>query len=119
MSNPRLHPLPPAWSTTPWAGQAAPCPTRVCTRSPRLNSAAPPPAVWIILCGFGVVGRSLAKLFESRSDDLYACYGLKPRIVGVFDSAAAAAASSDPSALDLERLVAAYCGRNYFVGGYP
>ena len=75
--------------------------------------------MWIILCGFGVVGRSLAKLFESRSDDLYACYGLKPRIVGVFDSAAAAAASSDPSALDLERLVAAYCGRNYFVGGYP
>ena len=83
--------------------------------SPRLNSAAPPPpAVRIILCGFGVVGRSLAKLFESRSDDLYACYGLKPRIVGVFDSGGAA---SDPSGLDLERLVAAKAHRGT-VGGY-
>ena len=40
----------------------------------------------IILCGFGVVGQSLVKLFESRSEDLYAKYGLKPRVVGVFDS---------------------------------
>ena len=40
----------------------------------------------ILLCGFGVVGQSLVKLFESRSDDLYAKYGLKPRVVGVFDS---------------------------------
>jgi len=39
----------------------------------------------IILCGFGVVGQSFAKLLESRSEDLYARYGLKPRIVGVFD----------------------------------
>ena len=69
----------------------------------------------IILCGFGVVGRSLAKLFESRSDDLYARYGLKPRIVGVFDSGGAA---SDPLGLGLERLVAAYRGRNYLVGEY-
>lgn len=58
----------------------------------------------IILCGFGVVGRSLAKLFESRSEDLYARYGLKPRLVGAFDSGGAA---SDPSGLDLGRLVAA------------
>ena len=68
----------------------------------------------IILCGFGVVGRSLAKLFESRSDDLYARYGLKPRIVGAFDSGGAA---SDPSGLDLERLVAAKAKRGT-VGGY-
>jgi len=39
----------------------------------------------IILCGFGVVGQSFAKLLESRSEDLYARYGLKPKIVGVFD----------------------------------
>lgn len=68
----------------------------------------------IILCGFGVVGRSLAKLFESRSDDLYARYGLKPRIVGVFDSGGAA---SDPSGLDPGRLVAAKA-RLGTVGGY-
>ena len=40
----------------------------------------------IILCGFGVVGQSLVKLFESRAEDLYAKYGLKPRVVAVFDS---------------------------------
>lgn len=68
----------------------------------------------IILCGFGVVGRSLAKLFESRSDDLYARYGLKPRIVGAFDSGGAA---SDPSGLDPARLVAAKARRGT-VGGY-
>lgn len=56
----------------------------------------------IILCGFGVVGQSLVKLFESRSEDLYAKYGLKPRVVGVFDSNGSAV---DPSGLDLERLV--------------
>lgn len=56
----------------------------------------------IILCGFGVVGQSLAKLFESRSEDLYAQYGLKPRIVGVFDSKGSAIESSG---LDLNRLV--------------
>ena len=39
----------------------------------------------IILCGFGVVGQSFAKLLISRSDDLYARYGLKPRIVGICD----------------------------------
>lgn len=68
----------------------------------------------IILCGFGVVGRSLAKLFVSRSEDLYARYALKPRVVGVFDSGGGA---SDPSGLDLERLVAAKAGRGT-VGAY-
>jgi len=56
----------------------------------------------IILCGFGVVGQSLVKLFESRSDDLYAKYGLKPRVVAVFDSKGSAI---DSSGLDLEKLV--------------
>ncbi len=58
----------------------------------------------IILCGFGVVGQSLVKLFESRSDDLYSKYGLKPRVVGVFDSKGSAI---DSSGLDLVKLVEA------------
>lgn len=56
----------------------------------------------IILCGFGVVGQSLVKLFDSRSEDLYAKYGLKPRVVGVFDSKGSAV---DMSGLKLERLI--------------
>jgi len=56
----------------------------------------------IILCGFGVVGQSLVKLFESRAEDLYAKYGLKPRVVAVFDSKGSAI---DSSGLDLEKLV--------------
>ncbi len=56
----------------------------------------------IILCGFGVVGQSLVKLFDSRSEDLYAKYGLKPRIVGVFDSGGSAV---DSSGLDFSRLI--------------
>jgi homoserine dehydrogenase len=56
----------------------------------------------IILCGFGVVGQSLVKLFDSRSEDLYAKYGLKPRVVGVFDSKGSAV---DSSGLDLEKLI--------------
>ena len=56
----------------------------------------------IILCGFGVVGQSLVKLFDSRSEDLYAKYGLKPRVVGVFDSKGSAV---DSSGLDLGKLV--------------
>ncbi len=56
----------------------------------------------IILCGFGVVGQSLVKLFNSRSEDLYAQYGLKPRVVGVFDSKGSAI---DTSGLELEKLV--------------
>ena len=58
----------------------------------------------IILCGFGVVGQSLVKLFESRSEDLYAKYGLKPRVVGVFDSKGSAVESSG---LDLGKIVEA------------
>lgn len=56
----------------------------------------------IILCGFGVVGQSLVKLFDSRTDDLYAKYGLKPRVVGVFDSKGSAVSSSG---LDLGKLI--------------
>ncbi len=56
----------------------------------------------IILCGFGVVGQSLAKLLDSRAEDLYAEYGLKPRIVGVFDSKGSAVESSG---LDLSKLI--------------
>ncbi|MBT8242509.1 MAG: homoserine dehydrogenase [Nitrosopumilus sp.] len=56
----------------------------------------------IILCGFGVVGQSLVKLFESRSEDLYAKYGLKPRVVAVFDSKGSAV---DPSGLNFNKLV--------------
>ena len=56
----------------------------------------------IILCGFGVVGQSLVKLFDSRSEDLVAKYGLKPRVVGVFDSKGSAV---DPAGLDFNKLV--------------
>ncbi|QLH06536.1 homoserine dehydrogenase [Nitrosopumilus ureiphilus] len=56
----------------------------------------------IILCGFGVVGQSLVKLFESRSEDIYVKYGLKPRVVGVFDSKGSAV---DSSGLDFNKLV--------------
>ena len=56
----------------------------------------------IILCGFGVVGQSLVKLFVSRTEDLYAKYGVKPRVVGVFDSKGSAV---NQSGLDLEKLI--------------
>lgn len=56
----------------------------------------------IILCGFGVVGQNFAKLLLSRSEDLYALHGLKPRIVGVFDTTGSAASSAG---LDLNRLL--------------
>lgn len=56
----------------------------------------------IILCGFGVVAQSLAKLLESRTSDLYSKYGMKPRIVGVFDSKGSA---HDNSGLDLKKLI--------------
>ena len=56
----------------------------------------------IILCGFGVVGQSLVKLFDSRSKELYAKYGLKPRVVGVFDSKGSAV---DQSGLKLDKLI--------------
>ena len=56
----------------------------------------------IILCGFGVVGQSFAKLLISRSDALYARYGLKPRIVGICDRNGSAV---DASGLDINRLI--------------
>lgn len=61
----------------------------------------------VVLCGFGAVGQGLARLFESRAGDLYARFGLKPRIVGVADSGGAA---SDPSGLRAADLVAAKAG---------
>ena len=48
------------------------------------------------------MGQSLVKLFDSRSEDLYAKYGLKPRIVGVSDSKGSAV---DPSGLEFSKLV--------------
>jgi homoserine dehydrogenase len=56
----------------------------------------------LILCGFGVVGQSLAKLLESRYEDLYARFGIKPRIVGVIDSKGSAV---ETSGLDLNKLL--------------
>ncbi|MEO9308719.1 MAG: homoserine dehydrogenase [Nitrososphaera sp.] len=56
----------------------------------------------LVVCGFGTVAQSLAKLLVSRSDDLYAKYGIMPRIVGVFDTKGGAI---DSSGLDLNRLV--------------
>ena len=56
----------------------------------------------IILCGFGVVAQSFAKLLQSRTADLYTKYGLKPRIVGVFDSNGVV---SDTSGLSLPKLL--------------
>ena len=56
----------------------------------------------IILCGFGVVGQSFTSLLESRSNELYSRYGLKPRIVGVFDSKGSAC---DSAGLNLKKLI--------------
>jgi len=56
----------------------------------------------IILCGFGVVAQSLAKLLESRSNELYSRYGLKPRIVGVFDTKGS---THDTAGLNLQKLI--------------
>jgi len=58
----------------------------------------------IILCGFGVVAQSLARLLESRTSELYSKYGMKPRIVGVFDSKGSA---YDNSGLNLKKLISA------------
>jgi len=69
--------------------------------------------VRIILCGFGVVGQSLIKLFISREDDLYSKYGFKPRVVGVFDSRGSA---TDQSGLDLNKLL--YVKKQGSVGKY-
>ncbi len=58
----------------------------------------------IILVGFGVVNQSLVKLLLSRMDDIYARYGMKPRIVGVVDSKGAIISKS-MQGLDLKRLL--------------
>ncbi|KFM14733.1 Homoserine dehydrogenase protein [Marine Group I thaumarchaeote SCGC AAA799-O18] len=62
----------------------------------------------IILCGFGVVGQSFAKLLESRSEDLYAKYGLKPKIIGVFDSTGSAVETSGINASRLIKMKRKY-----------
>jgi len=55
----------------------------------------------IILCGFGNIAQNLIKLIDSRAEDLYSQYGIKPRIIGVFDSGGSAVESSG---LDLSKL---------------
>lgn len=50
------------------------------------------------------MAQSLAKLLVSRMDDLYAKYGIKPRIVAVFDKRGS---TVDPSGLDVNRLLEA------------
>ncbi len=49
-----------------------------------------------------MVGQSLAKLLDSRAEDLYAKYGVKPRIIAVTDTKGSALESSG---LDLNRLI--------------
>ena len=56
----------------------------------------------IILCGFGVVAQSFTSLLESRASELYSRYGLKPRIIGVFDSKGSAC---DNAGLNLKKLI--------------
>ncbi len=55
-----------------------------------------------MLIGFGVVGQNLAKLLLSRNEDLYALYGMKPRIVAVVDSKGSAVSNSG---LELQKLL--------------
>ena len=52
--------------------------------------------------GFGVVGQNLAKLLLSRNEDLYALYGMKPRLVAVVDRKGSAVSASG---LDLQKLL--------------
>lgn len=55
-----------------------------------------------MLIGFGVVGQNLAKLLLSRNEDLYALYGMKPRIVAAVDSKGSAVSNSG---LELQKLL--------------
>ena len=48
------------------------------------------------------MAQSLAKLLESRSNELYSRYGLKPRIVGVFDTKGS---THDTAGLNLQKLI--------------
>lgn len=52
--------------------------------------------------GFGVVGQNLAKLLLSRNEDLYALYGMKPRLVAAVDRKGAVVSASG---LDLQKLL--------------
>ena len=52
--------------------------------------------------GFGVVGQNLVKLLLSRNEDLYALYGMKPRLVAVVDSKGSVVSASG---LDLQKLL--------------
>ncbi|MEM2103304.1 MAG: homoserine dehydrogenase [Candidatus Bathyarchaeia archaeon] len=56
----------------------------------------------IVLVGFGTVGRSLAKIFLSRKDELFKLYGFRPRVVAIADSAGVAI---NPKGLDLEKML--------------
>ncbi|NMJ87902.1 MAG: homoserine dehydrogenase, partial [Thaumarchaeota archaeon] len=56
----------------------------------------------IILIGFGVVGQNFANLLLSRNEDLYALYGMKPRIVAVVDSKGSVISTS---AINLQKLL--------------
>lgn len=56
----------------------------------------------IVSIGFGVVGQNLAKLLLSRNEDLYALYGMKPRLVAVVDSKGSVVSASG---LDLQKLL--------------
>lgn len=56
----------------------------------------------IILIGFGVVGQNFVKLLLSRNEDLYALYGMKPRIVAVVDSKGSVISTS---AINLQKLL--------------
>lgn len=55
-----------------------------------------------MLIGFGVVGQNLAKLLLSRNEDLYALYGMKPRIVAAVDSKGSVVSNSG---LELQKLL--------------
>ena len=68
----------------------------------------------IVLIGFGVVGQNITKLLLSRNEDLYALYGMKPRIVAAVDSKGSAVSASG---LDLQRLLDAKKTKGT-VGGY-
>ncbi|MEM3127653.1 MAG: homoserine dehydrogenase [Nitrososphaerales archaeon] len=56
----------------------------------------------MVLIGFGVVGQNLAKLLLSRNEDLYALYGMKPRLIAVVDSKGSVISTSG---LDLQKLL--------------
>jgi homoserine dehydrogenase len=55
----------------------------------------------ILLVGFGVVGRSFAKLLDEQRASLYSGHGLSPSIVGVIDSKGAAIGETGFETADL------------------